>query len=253
MANPQWEDGFVKIATEIFEQLCRIRIPGEVGQVVHVVIRKTWGFNKKWDWIPLSQFCKLTGISKRNVVRALRKALSMSLVVKKDTPKGVSYCFNKNYDEWKPLSKKTTGCHKRQQRGVIKDNKRVSKKTPSINNTIDTSSIDTTAGEPPSESRGKKEKPKTDPNHANFVKFWHDKYEEYYGRKYHMEKGKDGILIGKILHFARNRRPSDNEDWKTELAGMVEMFFRTEDVGIAGHTIGTFYYRRHELREAWNE
>lgn len=144
MANPQCEDGFVRIATEVWDQLCRIRIPGEVRQVVDVVIRKTWGFNKKWDWIPLSQFCQFTGISKSHIIRALRKAKQMKLVAQKGNKSGVSYCFNKNYDQWKPLPKKAT-LPKKETSVAKKGNEGSPKKAPSINTlSKDTSSKDIT-------------------------------------------------------------------------------------------------------------
>lgn len=149
MANPQWENGFVKIATEIWEQLCQIRIPGEVRQVVDVIIRKTWGFNKKWDWISLSQFYKATGIHKPNIIRALRLAIGMNIILKKEntilnnenTPP-VSYSFNKDYESWRPLSKKRTFSKKRIT-VIKKENLPLSKKRHTIDNTtIDTSTKD---------------------------------------------------------------------------------------------------------------
>ena len=108
MASPQLEDGYVQIANEIWEQLARIRIPGESMQVLLVIIRKTYGFHKKEDWISLSQFVESTGINKQNISRAISKLSSMNLinVIKKDNDYHARYCFNKNYDTWKPLSKK---------------------------------------------------------------------------------------------------------------------------------------------------
>jgi phage replication O-like protein O len=120
MANPQKEDGHVRIANEIIEALCRIRIPGECRQILDFIIRKTWGFGKKEDRISLSQFHLGTGISKRNVRRAIGKLLLMNLAVKKDLPPIPIYRFNKDFDSWKPMSKKTPGS-KMTSRGVEDD------------------------------------------------------------------------------------------------------------------------------------
>jgi len=132
----------VKVATEIWDRLCGIRIPGQVRQVIDVVMRKTYGFNKKWDWIPLNQFCRFTGMPKNNVVRALRKAESMCLVLKKENGSGISYCFNKDYEQWRPLPKRGTGSPKRESRVPQKEKKRFPNRGTSIDNTKDTSSKD---------------------------------------------------------------------------------------------------------------
>lgn len=108
MANPQLENGYIKIANELFEAIARIRIPGEVRQVIDVILRKTYGFNKKTDCIALSQFELSTGIDKSHCSRALNKALSMNLITKKGGGKATTYSLNKNYDSWKPLPKRAT-------------------------------------------------------------------------------------------------------------------------------------------------
>ena len=124
MANPQTENGYIQIATEIYEALARTRIPGEAGQILNCIIRKTYGFKKKVDRIALSQFCLATGIKKPNIVRAVDKLVKMGLIIKKDNAPvdnlGSSYMFNKDFDSWKPLSKKITV--------IQKDNASLSKK-----------------------------------------------------------------------------------------------------------------------------
>ncbi|MEW6215417.1 MAG: replication protein [Nitrospirota bacterium] len=106
MANPQLEDGYTKIANELLEALGRIRIPGEAMQVLLFIIRKLYGFHKKEDIIPLSQFCLATGLSKSSTVRAINKLISMNVIYKKVKGKVVKYRINKDFDTWKPLSKR---------------------------------------------------------------------------------------------------------------------------------------------------
>jgi phage replication O-like protein O len=129
MASPQLEDGYTKIADEILDKLAGIRVPGEAMQVLLVIIRKTYGFDKKHDWIALSQFLEITGIQKPHVRRAINKLCAMKIicVAKKGNDYHAKYCFNKNYDEWIPLPKKATRCQKRQLP--------LPKKAPTINNT----------------------------------------------------------------------------------------------------------------------
>ena len=109
MANPQKENGHVDIANEIMEALAGIRISGEEWQCLCVIFRKTYGWHKKEDWISLSQFNLLTKLKKPNILRAIKKlSIKKVVVIKDDNRHKPKYKFNKNYEHWKPLSKKIT-------------------------------------------------------------------------------------------------------------------------------------------------
>lgn len=107
MARPQIEDGYTRIANELMEALAHIRIPGEARQIIDTIIRKTYGFNKKADMISLSQFCLATGMKKPTCSRAIRTASTMN-IIKKDNNGNHFYSINKDFETWKPLSKKIT-------------------------------------------------------------------------------------------------------------------------------------------------
>ena len=131
MANPQLENGYTKVANEIFEALCGIRIPGETRQVIDVVIRKTYGYNKKEDCISLSQFCLLTKMRRGDVCRAINKAVSMNIlkvISKEANGKGNKYCVVKDFDSWKSLAKKRRGVANKLMSISKKANKGVAKK-----------------------------------------------------------------------------------------------------------------------------
>ena len=104
--TPQLENGYVKIANEIIDALIRHRIPGEQMQCVLFIVRKTYGFNKKWDSIANSQFVKATGMKKGNVSRAIKTLIDKKIVIKNDNYTIPRYQFNKNYKQWEVLSKK---------------------------------------------------------------------------------------------------------------------------------------------------
>ena len=108
MINPQLENGYVKIANEIMEAFGKYRIPGEQRQILDVIIRKTYGFNKKEDMISNSQFVIATGLKKPSICRAINALIDKNIVSKKDNKRIPSYQFNKNYHTWKPLAKKLT-------------------------------------------------------------------------------------------------------------------------------------------------
>ena len=75
--NPQVEDGFTRIANELFDAVLRAPLTGVEQKVVLAVIRLTYGYNKREDTLSFSQIATATGIGRQSVVRAmvrLRKA-----------------------------------------------------------------------------------------------------------------------------------------------------------------------------------
>jgi phage replication O-like protein O len=109
MASPQLEEGrFTRIHNDIMEALGRTRIPGEARQVLDIIIRKTYGYQKKVDAIALSQFCLASGLSKVHVCRAIATLKAMNLITQKGNDIANTYSFNKDFDTWKPLPKKVT-------------------------------------------------------------------------------------------------------------------------------------------------
>ena len=120
MASPQLEDGYLKIANELWDALTRYRIPGEQRQCLDLIIRKTYGWDKKYDQISLSQFRQDTGISIRSCRRALEKLLNRKIIiinnkgVEKAHGRGdekahsqiISYGINKDFNQWIPWARR---------------------------------------------------------------------------------------------------------------------------------------------------
>jgi phage replication O-like protein O len=109
MANPQAENGHIDIANEIAEALMKVNLSPYESRVLWFVFRKTYGWNKKEDWISLSQFSKEIGIDRRLVHRAI-KALSYKkmIVIRRDDRGNPTYGFQKDYEKWELSSKKMT-------------------------------------------------------------------------------------------------------------------------------------------------
>ena len=103
MASPQLENGYIKIANELTKAFCCNRIRGQAWQVLWSILHKTYGYNKKEDWISHSQIVILTGLKKGNVSRELSILITMNIVIRSDN----RLSLNKNYDTWK-LSKVIT-------------------------------------------------------------------------------------------------------------------------------------------------
>ncbi len=108
MSNPQLENGYTKIANEILDNLAKIRIPGEARQMLDLIIRKTYGFNKKSDGLATSQIMNGTGLGRRGVERARAILRRMNLIStdKKDGTYYLTYTFNKRYKTWISTDKK---------------------------------------------------------------------------------------------------------------------------------------------------
>ena len=99
MANPQKENGHVDIANEIVEALAKTYLSSYESQVLWAIFRKTYGWHKKEDWIPISQLMRITGIHKSHVSRTLKKLIRRSIIIKKNK----KLSFQKNYEKWQKL------------------------------------------------------------------------------------------------------------------------------------------------------
>ncbi len=117
MENPQRENGHIEIANEIVEKLATFHLSGNEWQVFWVVIRKTWGWNKKEDAISLTQFQKETNLSRPSVKEAIDKLVGKKVLVvgKKELVVGKkelgtnTYGFNKLYSQWVVGKKELVG------------------------------------------------------------------------------------------------------------------------------------------------
>jgi len=130
MANPQIENGHTKIANEIMEALSKINLSPYEMRVLLVIMRKTYGWGKKSDKIPLSQIVEITGIAKPNVSRAMKSLVSRSIVISSDNKRiGV----NKNHDQWLSVAitpKKDKKLSAETPKVISSDNKKLSAETP---------------------------------------------------------------------------------------------------------------------------
>lgn len=108
MSSPQVEDGYTRIANELMDALCLVRIPGQARQVLDFIMRKTYGFNKASDCIANSQFVAGTGLKKDKVCHMLDMLAGMNLIIvaEKGNNPAKTYAINKDYASWRQLPKK---------------------------------------------------------------------------------------------------------------------------------------------------
>ncbi len=102
------DDPFVRLPTPFHEALCRTRIAGEPRMILDAIIRKTIGWQKKEDWISLSQFMEMTGLQKNAICRAIAHLERMKIIHKKENGKKSFYSVELKTACWIPLPKKST-------------------------------------------------------------------------------------------------------------------------------------------------
>lgn len=102
MADPQTENGYIRITNEILDSLISAKLTRSEYKIILVVLRKTYGWNKKEDKISLSQFSQMTGISRVGVINAIKSLVKQGLLTSKAgfTTEVVTYSFQKDYDKW---------------------------------------------------------------------------------------------------------------------------------------------------------
>ena len=102
--NPQLEDGYTKIANELLDKLAMTHLAPNAWRVIIFIIRKTYGYHKKVDYIANSQIVEGTGLCKAVVSRCLRTLHTQNLIVKNGNKLGLQ----KNYMLWQKLALPST-------------------------------------------------------------------------------------------------------------------------------------------------
>lgn len=101
MASPQTENGFTKLANELLEHLSTVQMSGSEWQYVMCIIRKTYGYQKKEDWITNSQVVIATGLKKERVSEAKSRLLARKIV----TENRNKISLQKDWEQWVELRK----------------------------------------------------------------------------------------------------------------------------------------------------
>jgi len=104
------DSAFLPIPTAIAEAFNGIRISGEEWQCLWLILRKTYGWRKTADAIPLSQFVEATKIDKAHIIRAIKNLESKKVIIIANigNDKAKTYSLNNNHEEWVGLPKKAT-------------------------------------------------------------------------------------------------------------------------------------------------
>ncbi len=109
MASPQLENGYTRIANELLEALCRLKISGNEMRILLFIIRKTYGYSRKSAQISLSEIAKATGIKSNHVSEILRGLVEKRVIeIERSASQGVvpqTISVVKDYQIWEQFPK----------------------------------------------------------------------------------------------------------------------------------------------------
>lgn len=112
MASPQKENGWTQIAHEILEALARSRLSGRELRIILLILRESFGYQRKEAVLSLRDIQLRTGIAKAHVSQALSSMRVTNVVrVTRVTENGNRsksiLSFQKDYHQW-GVTKKVT-------------------------------------------------------------------------------------------------------------------------------------------------
>jgi phage replication O-like protein O len=98
--TPQLEDGYTRLANELFDAILAFPFSARQLKVLMTIVRKTYGYNKKRDDMSAGQISSACGIARPHVVKTLGELVGLN-VIKKDSGKfGSVIEINKKYRSW---------------------------------------------------------------------------------------------------------------------------------------------------------
>lgn len=116
MADPQIKNGYTRIANELLEAICRLNISGNEMRILLYIIRRTYGFNRSYAEIPLSDISAAVGMRREHIQKALKK-LSGKNIIELHTYSGTksqTISIVKDYQKWNVESVQVVCCQNRQ-------------------------------------------------------------------------------------------------------------------------------------------
>lgn len=101
--GPQIEDGYIRIANELFDAFLSFRFSYRQSKVFLAVLRKTFGYGKKSDDVSASQLGALCAMPRSHVASTLVELEKMNAITRSPGKYGTVTAINKNYWQWKRL------------------------------------------------------------------------------------------------------------------------------------------------------
>ena len=208
MASPQKENGFTAISNELIDEFQRLHLSGNQWKLLWTIMRFTYGWNKKTDYISLTTFEKCTGLNRWNFKQYLDDLFHREIIIRDNSGYIIKYGLQKDYTKWKTSIKNNTSIKNDTTTG-IKNNTKTSikndthKRQKTIKNT-DMSSFDEFWKVYPSRNGRKLEK---DESLKAFIKIRREEFENVVRAAKNYAESKDvqnGIGIRDPKRFLKN-------------------------------------------------
>ncbi len=100
--NPQIEDGYTRIANELYDAILRYDFTKIEFKIIFAVIRKTYGYQKKMDIISTRQLSRATNCSRRWITKSVNELITRDIIFERTNGQKRSLGLNKKFTEWLP-------------------------------------------------------------------------------------------------------------------------------------------------------
>lgn len=100
--SPQLENGYTRIANEWLEAFIVSPYPASVKEFVLVVVRETWGYNRKEAEIPISKFQQFFGVTRARIYQIRDDCLRHNIIEIDEGGQfeSATYRVQKHYLDW---------------------------------------------------------------------------------------------------------------------------------------------------------
>ncbi|MBM3253886.1 MAG: replication protein [Candidatus Omnitrophica bacterium] len=122
--NPQPENGYTRIANELLEAIISYPFTKAELKLILLIIRKTYGWNRKKVSMSYGILSNLTYLNKRYIKKVIYKLIKDKVLTKEKDNKKNILGLNKRYHQWRlniHTQKDTTGVSCRTLPGVLED------------------------------------------------------------------------------------------------------------------------------------
>ena len=99
-ATPQVEDGYTRIANELFEVILFSKFTQRQLLVIFSIIRKTYGYGKKTDDMSAAQIGQICGMERNHVTEVIGQLVQINVLTRAPGAYGLILGVNKNHHEW---------------------------------------------------------------------------------------------------------------------------------------------------------
>ena len=101
MANPILEEGYTRIANELYKALYMAELSGSELRIVHFVLYNTYGYNRNTRTLSASYISQGTGISIKTVRNSLNSLVEYKVLFSIGSKESIKmFGINKNYEQW---------------------------------------------------------------------------------------------------------------------------------------------------------